>query len=555
MFSKPKHYVIAIIIFFIAIVFSIYHFGGFKEVVIINIANYQSKLNPIEKALDDGSKVKKDGAVYLAAAIFELLNKSPNAVITETGDWVMNPSWRLFNGLPEFSLAEKFGLMVGAMGNHEFHQGLPHLKNALEKSTFPLINSNLTFTDPQLKKNIPDNIIINDTRGVAIGFFSLITPQLLSITPHSDQIEVNTDFVKIAQNNISELKRKGADIIVLLSHCDLNDDIELAKKVRGITVIINGDANSEEVNPKPVWVQSPGSWNTPIVLSGPAGHNLSYLAIPLHWGRIIPDKFKAATIDLKHRELPPQHQDISQLVTEYENKMDDILHEPIGEFLSPVDATKYNTRRGETALGNFLADTIREHNQADVALINAGGIRGDTVFPVGPVTMKTILSILPFNDTVWIKNLTGAQLRMALELSASSLAGTGTGNDTDIDTSRRIGSGGFLQISGLKIKIALADINKPAQLNDKNEVIFHGNRLKVVLVFKNNKWESLNDDEIYRVALLNFNAKGGDRYKIFADAPGHDTQVLASEIMIDAIRNHTKGLDLKTDDRISLDSN
>ena len=76
-------------------------------------------------------------------------------------------------------------------------------------------------------------------------------------------------------------------------------------------------------------------------------------------------------------------------------------------------------RRGESNLGNFLADVYKQAVGADSALLNSDGIRSDATYGPGDLTKKDILSILPFENTLLKVRLTGAHLKRLLENGVS----------------------------------------------------------------------------------------------------------------------------------------
>ena len=88
--------------------------------------------------------------------------------------------------------------------------------------------------------------------------------------------------------------------------------------------------------------------------------------------------------------------------------------------------------RGESLLGNWLADVLRERAGADVALINTGGIRKELL--AGPLTALDIHEILPFANSLITMELTSRQLAAIVQRNA----------DAGVERTH-----GILQISGL----------------------------------------------------------------------------------------------------------
>jgi 5'-nucleotidase / UDP-sugar diphosphatase len=131
----------------------------------------------------------------------------------------------------------------------------------------------------------------------------------------------------------------------------------------------------------------------------------------------------------------------------------------IGSTSVDIDTRMTATRIGEAAIGNFLADTLRDAVVAmgeDVAigLVNAGTIRGGRttadsvpvdidaelgrVYPAGDLTDADVLGWDPFRDDHVAMTVTGAELKSALERGAAQLP-------PDL---RNDGGGPLLQLSG-----------------------------------------------------------------------------------------------------------
>ncbi len=146
-----------------------------------------------------------------------------------------------------------------------------------------------------------------------------------------------------------------------------------------------------------------------------------------------------------------------------------------------------SNRTGETNLGSFIADTVREAAGSDVALVNGGFIRADTTFTPGVLTRRDMLAILPFRDDVVVLDVSGATLRAALENGVSLSA----------EDAR---PGRFPQVSGLRFTF---DPGRPK-----------GQRVVGVTV----AGKALREDATYTLATLRFIAGGKDGYTMLKGA-------------------------------------
>ena len=150
-----------------------------------------------------------------------------------------------------------------------------------------------------------------------------------------------------------------------------------------------------------------------------------------------------------------------------------------------MDTTLYHNgvRTGETNLGNFAADALRYISDAQVAVINGGGIR--TSLKIANITAGNLNEVFPFgNDVIKVK-MPGRKLLETLEY--------GTRLAPEV-------CAGFPQVSGLKF-----EVNIDAQVPDRvHNVMINGIRL--------------HPDSTYTVATNDFMAVGGDGFTMFTDA-------------------------------------
>jgi 2',3'-cyclic-nucleotide 2'-phosphodiesterase (5'-nucleotidase family) len=156
---------------------------------------------------------------------------------------------------------------------------------------------------------------------------------------------------------------------------------------------------------------------------------------------------------------------------------------------------------------------MRAATSADVALTNGGGIRGDKTYAAGqPLTRRDILTELPFGNKTVVVELTGAQIRQALENGVSAVEDAG---------------GRFAHISGMRIE---ADLSNPK-----------GSRVTRIEV----AGEPLDETGTYTLATNDFLLRGGDGYGAFGEGTvikdDIDGKLMANDVMVYVRENGTKG--------------
>src|SRR5690606_36300458 len=114
--------------------------------------------------------------------------------------------------------------------------------------------------------------------------------------------------------------------------------------------------------------------------------------------------------------------EMAAAVAKYTDALDKELAVEIGKTSVELDTRRASVRSMETNFGNLIADAIRARVDADVAITNGGGIRGDRTYPAGTVlTRRDVLTELPFGNSVTLLRITGAGIRAALENGVSRL--------------------------------------------------------------------------------------------------------------------------------------
>ena len=162
-----------------------------------------------------------------------------------------------------------------------------------------------------------------------------------------------------------------------------------------------------------------------------------------------------------------------------------------------------------------------------IGLINSGGIRGG--FEIGEITTADMLAVLPFKNSIDLITMKGKHIREALQDSAGRLSADG-----------KFSSGGFLQVSGIKMTIDLgrSKDNRVTELKVKctqcTEPIY----------------EDLIDDQSYNVSITNYLANnGGDRYMVF---PNNKLSQLDGPLDTDVFIKHLQANSPVTKDTIKV---
>jgi 5'-nucleotidase / UDP-sugar diphosphatase len=416
---------------------------------------------------------QKGGMARIATLVARTRQESPHTLLALAGDTI-SPSIMsaVLRGEQMIAAWNQLGLDVATFGNHEFDFGPPTLLARMRESRFAWVSSNVLdrATGQPFGGARATHLVERD--GVAVGFFGLTvadTPQTSSPGPG---VEFR-DPIAAARGAVADLRTGRRPIVVAVTHQDMPADERMAREVPGIHLVIGG----HEHDPLENLVGE-----TLITKAGADG--VFVVRIDLQAtrdGKVLArqHRFIAITPEL------PEDPGMAALVARYQGRLSEALDVRIGETQVPLDARNAALRTSETNVGNLVTDVMRSRLQADVALMNGGGIRGNQLVPAGALTRRDINALLPFLNVLVMLEVPGKVLLEVLERSVSVYPRE---------------SGGFLQVSGLSL------VFDPARRP--------GQRLVRVVV----GGEPLDPERRYKLATNSYTAGGGDGYAMLATA-------------------------------------
>lgn len=438
---------------------------------------------------------KRGGFGRAAAVARQERAKNGNLLYVHAGD-TLSPS--LMSGIDMgkhvVELLNTEPLDVFVPGNHEFDFGAEVFKNRiLNELDADIFAANMRDGAGKAIAGILDAKIY-DFAGVKVGVYGLLaesTPELSS--PGNDYRFL--PVLESAAATSAALRDKGADLVVAVVHDSFAVDYALMDK--GVAdIILSGHDHSLNIqyDGKVVLAETRSEADYMIAVDVRVSVTEKKGKRKIRWWpnfRIIDTAEFAPTADA------------ANLLAKYEARLAKTLGQKIGTTATALDSRRASVRGSENAFGNLIADATRELVNADVAIINGGGIRADKQYDPGTaLSRRDILSELPFGNTVVKLEVTGAQLRAALENGVSQVED---------------GAGRFPHVAGLSMSV--------------NTNATPGSRLLTVTV----GGQPLDDNAIYSLGTNSYMASGGDGYVSLAEGKvllaGIDTQLLATAVI------------------------
>ncbi len=480
-----------------------------RELAILTTSDLQSQVGPFNTS---PGEPLQGGMERISSLAKSIRTSTDGALLLSSGDDLIGAFYEFFGGEPEMRAMTMAGYDAVSPGNHEFDMGWTVYLNATKHAGFPILCANLEIEDPELRSAIKPSALLNIS-GVKVGLFGLMTPDLARLARTGEGVSAKADVETIAAEQVRSLRSQGAKLVIAISHMGVALDGDLARNVSGIDLIVGGHDHIY-VNTS---VKGPEGWRTLIVQDGMSGECMGVLQFTYSGRGIENPCWQTVPLNDSVGYDPAIRDYLEPFVEDYQNR----LSLEIGSSAVDLDARKKGMRSQEMPLGNLIADAwLAWFPQADMAAANGGGVRGDRIYPKGPISYLILKTILPFGNTLVLINMTGKEVKQMLEVSAAALDPEDTG----------VEEGAFLQVAGVKFKIDRKAQPFAATYDGLmlKELRSPGDRVSEIFVQRNENWEPLDERGEYEVLLPSWTTDGGDGYYLFAEMPAerkYDTTV------------------------------
>ena len=465
----------------------------------------------------DGKNGLAERATYIKQQREEAKNAGKDFLLLDAGD--VNTGSAISN----MSAAEAdimaynvIGYDAVTFGNHEFDGTQEKILKQIEISKFPWLSANIKTAKGYLGKPY----ITKEFTGYKVGIFGLTTLRTLVIAS-PDKSLTFTDEIETAKEMVATLRNKEkCDIVILVGHLgDVEEvpthetSLKIAEAVDGIDLIIDGHSHSYFAEPKVVN-------NTQIVSSEQWGHYVGTAELTIKNGKL--ENFAWHPEEITTEKFAPDAE-IASILQPYVDKANASLKDIVLKTTAPFEFGARLTRFQEMPSGDFLTDAMvwylaKTGIEVDGAITNGGGIRA--ALPEGDVSKEAIVTMLPFENYVYVVTLKGSDVKDLFNFIGSI----------------KQGAGAFAQVSK-SIKYTLTyDADGNGTISD---VTING--------------EPIDENKTYRFACNDYNAKGGDGYEPFTRSiDTYNSSMLLSDVFIEYAKTFGDAVTPATDGRITI---
>jgi len=423
------------------------------EIQIIGINDFHGNLETpkgpqnIRLANGEDQSATVGGAAALEATVKRLREGRANTITVSAGDLIGAAPLvsAYFLDEPTIAAMNAIGLNLNAVGNHEFDKGSAELlrmqKGGCEKHTTrvpcrlePFGGASFDFLAANVQQANGSTIFpgssVRQFGPVRIGFIGMTLKETQTlVTPAGVAGLSFADEAATANALVPALKAQGADAIVLLIHQGGKPDVNYRQSgCDGLTGPILDIM--DKLDPA-VSVVVSGHTHYAYACEMERGGASRLLTSAGRYGYLVTDIrliFDTATRSLIRKTainvpvLAPQHAatgGVASLVARYAAAAAPAAARVVGKMRG---AAPYSDTYEESPASNLIADAqlaatrAKDHGDADLAFINASGVR-TSITPTadGSVTYGQVFSAQPFGNNLVVRTLTGAQLKALLE--------------------------------------------------------------------------------------------------------------------------------------------
>ncbi len=528
---------------------------------------------------------EKFGLVRTASLINAARGETVNSVLVDNGDLIQGSplgDYMAAKGLkkgdihPVYKALNTLDYAVGNLGNHEFNYGLDYLHMALSGAKFPYVNANII--DAKTNKPLFTPYVIKETtvkdkdgkeQTLHIGYIGFVPPQIMTWDKTNLEGKVTVqDITETARHYVPEMRKLGADLVVVIAHSGLSSDpyhamaensVYYLSEVPGVDAILFGHAHAvfpgkDFANIKGVDLEKGTLNGIPAVMPGMWGDHLGVVDLVLNndsgaW-KVTSSKAEARPIydSVAKKALVPEDAKLVEVMKHDHDATREFVSKPIGKSSDNMYSYLALVQDDPTVqvVNNAQLAYVEKYIQGDPDLANlpvlsaaapfkVGGRKNDPASFVevekGQLTFRNAADLYLYPNTLVVVKASGKEVKEWLECSAGQF------NQIDVNSSKPqslINWDGFRTynfdvIDGVDYQI---DVSQPARYDGECQMVNpKAERIKG-LTFKG---KPIDPNATFLVATNNYRAYGGkfagtgDSHIAFA-SPDENRSVLANWI-------------------------
>ena len=481
------------------------------QITILSTTDLHGNIDPIDYYTN---KPDNRGLAKVATLIKRIRKENPNSLLIDSGDTIQGTPLESIHGRKNNQPIDPMMLVMNSLnydsmtvGNHEYNFGLKVLEKARGEAKFPWLSANTYDVGTQKTHYKP--YIVKEVAGVKIGVLGLTTPGIPNWDnpPNYAGLEFR-EPVSEARKWVAVLRdQEKVDVVAIAMHMGLGEDlrsgevspgqvpheneaIAIAQEVPGVDVIFMGHTHREvpSLYINGVLLTQANYWGKQLARAD------LYLQKNANGSWRVYAK-SARTLATDDRvEADPE---VVKLAQPYDQETQEWLARVIGQ--SAEELTAKDARFRDTAILDLIQKVQLEAGKADVSMV--ASFNSEARIAKGPVTVRDIAGLYVYENTLVVLEVTGQQLKDALEHAAKYFKAYVPGKPASDLVDEKIPAYNFDIAEGVTYDL---DISKPVGQRIQN-LRFRGQPLSMTRKL--------------RLATNNYRVNGGGGYTMYKDAP------------------------------------
>jgi 5'-nucleotidase / UDP-sugar diphosphatase len=387
------------------------------------------------------------GAARLATLIKAERARSGRSLHLDSGDYFQGaPVFNQFKGEVEVRVLSELGVDAAVAGNHEFDEGARNFATQLEKwSNYSTLAANYEFHSSNDPWNSRLDALVNahnifDLKGLKVGVIGMGNlSSITSIEEADNSMDVDVRETISTVMHYSSWLKTQVDIVIVLTHLSLDDDVDIARLCPDVDIVIGGHLHIA-LDPVKV-VQSEVVPGKRVIVShaGAFAKYLQRLDFVIRDGEVIAHGNTLLPID----SSVPEDGDMLDMLEDYERELGDTidLDRSVGHTVNRL--RRFGTTGGDSPLGNLVAEAMQYRSgiETDFGMTNSLGIRTDIQGPADgasthEVTVEELYNVLPFDNTITTMFLSGTEVQELFNYVTERSTGRGCNTQVQVSSAR-----------------------------------------------------------------------------------------------------------------------
>jgi len=508
---SPFIYSLSTLIIMLALVFVGRSFAPERiQITILGTTDLHGNIDPIDYYTN---KADNRGLAKIATLVKRIRKEQPNLLLIDSGDTIQGTPLESFHNRKNNKPPDPMMLVMNSLnydsmtvGNHEYNFGLKVLEKARSEAKFPWLSAN-TY-DIAKKQPHYKPYIVKEVAGVKVGILGLTTPGIPNWdnAPNYAGLEFHEPVAEARKWVPIIRDQEKADVVVVAMHMGLGEDlrtgevspgqvpheneaISIAKEVPGVDVIFMGHTHRDvpSVYINGVLLTQANRWGSHL-----ARADLYLQKTGAGWRMYAKS---ARTIPADDRVEPDP--EVVKMAEPYDRETQGWLSRVIGD--SAEELTARDARFRDTAILDLIQKVQMEAGKADVSMV--ASFNSEARIAKGPVSVRDIAGLYVYENTLAVLEVTGQQLKDALEHSAKYYETYVPGKPLSELINEKIPAYNFDIAEGVTYEL---DISKPIGQRIQN-LRFRG--------------QPLAPTKKLRLATNNYRVNGGGGYDMYKNAP------------------------------------